>query len=378
MIYLDYNATTPVDERVLEAMLPYFRQKFGNAASNTHAFGWAAAEAVAIAREQVAALIGASESEIIFTSGATESINLAMKGIAEAYAHKGNHIIVVKTEHKAVLDTATRLEFMGINFTYLKVNAEGLVDLAELERMITPSTILVCVMLANNETGVIQPIAEIAEIVHEKGSIMMSDCVQALGKIKVKVDNLGIDLMPMSGHKMYAPKGVGALFVRRRNPRVRLIAQIEGGGHEKGLRSGTLNVPSIVGMGRAAQICDEKPYEEGERVRFLRDLLENAIQKMTKVRINGSLLHRLPNVSNISFENYKSEEILPKIRELAVSAGSACTSALMSPSHVLMAMGLSEKEAYSSLRFSLGRFTTEKEIHLAIEILNKVFQAGFG
>jgi cysteine desulfurase len=373
MIYLDYNATTPVDERVLEAMLPYFRQKFGNAASNTHAFGWAAAEAVAIAREQVAALIGASESEIIFTSGATESINLAMKGVAEAYTQKGNHIIIVKTEHKAVLDTATRLEFQGIQFTYLNVNAEGLVDLAELERMITPSTILVCVMLANNETGVIQPIAEISEIVHEKGSIVMSDCVQALGKIRVKVDELGIDLMPMSGHKMYAPKGVGALFVRRRNPRVRLIAQIEGGGHEKGLRSGTLNVPGIVGMGKAAQICDEKPYEEGEKLRILRDLLENAIQKMTNVRINGSLLHRLPNVSNISFENYKSEDILPKIRDLAVSSGSACTSALMSPSHVLLAMGLSEKAAYSSLRFSLGRFTTEKEIHLAIESLKKVF-----
>lgn len=369
MIYLDYNATTPVDERVLEAMLPYFRQKFGNAASNTHAFGWAAAEAVAIAREQVAALIGASESEIIFTSGATESINLAMKGVAEAYAHKGNHIIIVKTEHKAVLDTATRLEFVGINFTYLNVNADGLIDLGELERMITPSTILVCVMLANNETGVIQPIAEISDIVHHKGSIMMSDCVQALGKLKVRVDNLGIDLMPMSGHKMYAPKGIGALFVRRKSPRVRLVAQIDGGGHEKGLRSGTLNVPAIVGMGKAAQICEANPSDEVEKLRKLRDLLEYSIQKMAKVRINGSILHRLPNVSNISFEDYRSEDILPKIRELAVSSGSACTSALMSPSHVLMAMGLSEKETYSSLRFSLGRFTTEKEIHLAIETL---------
>ncbi|MFN0203004.1 MAG: cysteine desulfurase family protein [Bacteroidia bacterium] len=372
MIYLDYNATTPTDARVLEAMLPYFTQKFGNAASSSHAWGWTAAEAVAKAREQLAYLIGASEQELVFTSGATEAINLAIKGVAEVYAEKGKHIVTVQTEHKAVLDVCQRLEKQGYNLTYLPVNEGGLIDLEELEKAITPQTILVSVMYANNETGVLQPISEIAQLVHQKGSLFMSDGVQAVGKIPVKVEELGIDLLPMSGHKFYAPKGVGALYVRRRNPRVRLTALIDGGGHERGLRSGTLNVPAIVGMGAAAEIAQTEMYAEVKRLQMLRDKLENALLATGKIWLNGDKEKRLAHVANLQFSSLSSEMFLKKCRNLAVSTGSACTSALMQPSHVLRAMGLSEKAAYNSIRMSLGRFTTEAEIEKTIENILQV------
>lgn len=373
-IYWDYNATTPVDSRVIEKMLPYFTIHFGNASSNTHYWGWTAAEAVKEAREILAGCIGAGESEIIFTSGATESINLAIKGAAEIHAPHGNHIITVQTEHKAVLDSCDYLSEKGISVTYLSVDSEGLINLDELKRAFTPGTFLVCIMLANNETGVIQPIREIASIAHHHQAWMMSDCVQAFGKIPLNVDDLGIDIMPFSAHKFYGPKGVGGLYVRRRNPRVKLAPQIHGGGHEKGLRSGTLNVPGIVGMAKAAEICMETLIFENQRLEGLRNRLEaNLIQK-GNAKVNGSTSHRLNHVTNLAFPGVQNEALLSKIPQLALSSGSACSSALQSPSHVLMAMGLSENEAYASVRISLGRFSTEDEIVRGEEILLKAIR----
>lgn len=367
-IYLDYNATTPVDARVLEAMLPYFTGKFGNAASRSHAFGWTAEEAVKMAREQVAALIGAVPEEIIFTSGATEACNLALKGVFEAYAAKGNHIITCTTEHKAVLDTCRHLEKMGAQVTYLPVNTDGLIDLDELENAITEQTLLIAIMYANNETGILQPISEIGALAKKHGVLFCSDATQALGKIPVDVQQDGIDLMAFSAHKMYGPKGVGALYVRRRNPRVRLTAQMDGGGHERGMRSGTLNVPGIVGLGQAATIAKEEMAEDAARLESLRARLEQALLALGGVSVNGQGARRLAHVSNLSFNGVESEALMLYLaKDMALSSGSACTSATLAPSHVLKAMGLSDEAAFSSLRFSLGRFTTEPEINYAIE-----------
>ncbi|HET6244431.1 MAG: IscS subfamily cysteine desulfurase [Bacteroidetes bacterium] len=370
-VYLDYNSTTPVDERVLELMLPYFTKKFGNASSRTHAFGWEADEAVNIARNQVAELIGCIGQEIVFTSGATESINLAIKGVFEAYKSKGNHIVTVKTEHNSVLDVCSTLEKRGAKITYLDVDSEGLINLTELENSISPQTILVCVMYANNETGVIQPIKNIAEIVHKKGSVFLSDATQALGKLPVNVDEYGIDLMPLSSHKMYGPKGAGALFIRRKNPRVTLVPLIEGGGHERGLRSGTLNVPGILGLGKACELAKNE-MDVNLSISQLRDKLQEKLLNLKGVSFNGSIKYRLPNTLNVSFDGLKAENLILKIKDFAVSTGSACTSALIEPSHVLKAMGLSNEKAYSSIRFSLGKYTTEQEINKLIEKMSAV------
>ncbi len=369
MIYLDYNATTPVDERVLQKMLPYFSQKFGNAASKTHAAGWIADEAVKHARKQVADFIGAVEQEIIFTSGATEAINLAIKGVFEAYKNKGNHIIAAKTEHKAVLDTLENLEKKGANITLLNVDKNGLIDLNELEKSINEKTILVCVILANNETGVIQAIKEIAETVHNKSCIFFCDATQAIGKIPVDVNEYGIDLMCISAHKLYGPKGIGALYVRRKNPRVSLIAQIDGGGHERGLLSGTLNVPGIVGLGESCAICDFKEYE---KIKLLRDEFENRMLQLENIHINSKDCPRLPNTSNITIKGIKAQQLISKIPDIAIATGSACTSALARPSHILSAMGLSAEDAYGSIRISIGKHTTQEEI---IAAADKIIQA---
>lgn len=367
-VYLDNNATTPVDPRVLEAMLPYFTQHFGNAASRSHSFGWHAAEAVTLAREQVADLIGADPKEIIFTSGATESVNLAIKGVFETYATKGNHIITCATEHKAVLDTCKHIETLGGEVTYLPVNAEGMVDLHQLEAAIKPQTILVSLMYANNETGTLHPIKEISAIARKHGVLFFTDATQAAGKIPVNVNEDGIDLLAMSAHKLYGPKGIGALYVRRRNPRVRLSAQIHGGGHEAGLRSGTLNVPAIVGFGKACELAKLEMNDEATRLGGLRNKLENGLLHLEEAQVNGDRVHRLPHVTNISFKYVKAEEVLMAVnKEIALSSGSACTSAVIEPSHVLRALGLSDELAYSSLRFGLGRFTTEEQIDYVIQ-----------
>lgn len=364
MIYLDYNATTPVDERVLQIMLPYFSEKFGNAASKTHAYGWIADEAVKYARKQVADFIGAVEQEIIFTSGATEAINLAIKGVFEAYRNKGNHIIAAKTEHKAVLDTLENLEKKGANITLLNVDKNGLIYLEELEKSINEKTILVCVMFANNETGLIQPIKEISKIVHNKNCVFFCDATQAMGKIPVNVNDFGIDLMCISAHKFYGPKGVGALYLRRKNPRVSLIGQIDGGGHERGLRSGTLNVPGIVGLGKACAICN---FNESEKIKLLRDEFEKRMLQLENVYINSNDCPRLPNTSSITFIGIKAEQLISKVPDIAIATGSACTSALARPSHVLSAMGLSAEDAYGSIRISIGKYTTQEEIIAAAD-----------
>lgn len=370
-IYLDYNATTPCDERVVEAMLPYFSRKAGNAASHNHVFGWEAKEAVEYAREQVAELIGAEPHEIIFTSGATEGDNLALKGVFEAYAAKGNHVITCVTEHKAVLDSCRYIEKKGGRVTYLKVNAEGWIDADEIAAAMTPATVLIAVMYANNETGVIQPVQEISSLARKRGILFMSDATQAVGKIPVNVQKDGIDLLAFSAHKIYGPKGVGGLFVRRKNPRVRLTAQMDGGGHEKGLRSGTLNVPGIVGMGKAAVICGSEMQEEGERLQRLRNKLEKDLMELGAVRVNGSRQSRLPHVTNLGFKQVDGNNLLSAItKHIAVSSGSACTSALPEPSYVLKAMGLDDAVARASLRFSLGRFTTEEEIDYSIKFVS--------
>ena len=371
-VYLDNNATTQMDPRVLEAMTPFFLEHFGNAASRSHAFGWEAEEAVDCAREQVAKLIGAAPTEIVFTSGGTESDNLAIKGVYEMYAGKGNHIITAVTEHKAVLDTCKHIEKLGGDVTYLPVKADGLIDLKELEAAIKPTTILIAIMYANNETGTIQPIPEICAIAKKNGVLMFTDAVQTVGKIPVDVIKDGIDLMSFTAHKMYGPKGVGALYVRRKNPRVKVTAQMDGGGHERGMRSGTLNVPGIAGFGKACEICMLEMEADTQRIGKLRDKLETALMTLEGVHINGSTKQRLPQVTNISFNNVEGEGLLMGFnKNIAVSSGSACTSASIEPSYVLKALGLGDDLAHSSLRFSLGRFTSEEQIDYAIKIISE-------
>ena len=371
-IYLDNNATTPCDPRVVEAMVPYFFEHHGNAASRNHPFGWEAEEAVDYAREQIAKLLNADEKEIIFTSGATESDNLAIKGVYEMYSRKGNHIITVKTEHKAVLDTCHKLEKQGAEVTYLDVQRDGRIDLAELEASIKPNTIMVAVMWANNETGVIQPMKEIGQICEKHGVLFFSDATQAVGKIKTHPREVGVHLMAFTAHKMYGPKGVGALYVSRKNPRVKVTAQMDGGGHERGMRSGTLNVPGIVGFGKAAEIAMQEMEQDAERVSKLRDKLEKAMFELEEVYINGNVDHRMPHVTNISFKHVEGEGLMMTFnQEIALSSGSACTSASLEPSYVLVALGLGDDLAHSSLRFSLGRFTTEDDVNYAIEAVKK-------
>jgi cysteine desulfurase len=368
-IYLDYNATTPIDKRVLDAMMPYLTQHFGNAASNSHAYGWEAKDAVEIARNQVADLLKCSEKEIVFTSGATESINLAIKGVYEA---KKGHIITVCTEHKAVLDTCKHLEKLGAEITYLSVDNQGLISLDELKSAIRPDTILASVMIANNEIGMIQPVDEIAQILHSKNILFHTDATQAIGKIDF--DSQNFDLLSFSGHKIYAPKGVGVLYAKRNT---KLIAQQDGGKHERGMRSGTLNVPSIVALGKACEII-KAPDSRGEetiKISYLRDKLENGIlQNIENTHLNGHKINRLPNVSNISFGGVDGETLLMNLNKIAVSNGSACNSASTEPSYVLKALGLSDDLAYSSVRFSLGRFTTDEDIDLAISHVKEIVE----
>jgi cysteine desulfurase len=372
-IYMDYHATTPVDPRVLEAMMPYFTEKFGNAASRNHPFGWEAEEAVEIARKQVADLVGANPKEIIFTSGATESNNLAIKGVAEMYREKGNHVITCVTEHKAVIDTCKKLEKQGLRVTYLPVQKDGRISLDELRAAITDKTILITIMTANNEIGVLQPIAEIGAIAKEKGILFHTDGVQAVGKVPFDVTALKVDLVSMSGHKIYGPKGVGALYVRRRNPRVLLAEQISGGGHERGMRSGTLNVTGIVGLGKAAQLCQQEMEKDTARLRALRDRLNAELHKnLDEIYINGSMEHRLPHNLNISFAYVEGESLLMGINDVAVSSGSACTSASLEPSYVLKALGAGDDLAHSSIRFGLGRWTTDEEVNYVVDKLTKV------
>ena len=365
-IYLDNNATTPMDPRVLEAMMPYFTEIFGNAASRNHPFGWKAEEAVDYAREQVAALINADEKEIIFTSGATESNNLAIKGVFEMYAAKGNHIITVETEHKAVLDACKHIEKLGAQVTYLKTNEQGLITVKQVEDAIQPNTVLVSIMYANNEIGVIQPMKEIGALCHSKGILFHTDATQAVGKIPVDVIADNIDLLSFTGHKMYGPKGVGALYVRRKNPRVKVTAQMDGGGHERGMRSGTLNVPGIVGFGKACELCKNEMQADTERIIKMRDRLEKELLVLEESYINGSKEHRLPHVSNMSFKYVEGEGLIMGVKNIAVSSGSACTSASLEPSYVLKALGLDDELAHSSLRFGLSRFTTDEEVDYAI------------
>ncbi|OUJ74166.1 IscS subfamily cysteine desulfurase [Hymenobacter crusticola] len=365
-IYLDNNATTPLDPRVLEAMMPYLTEVFGNAASRNHPFGWAAEEAVDYAREQIAQLINCDPKEIIFTSGATESDNLGIKGVFEMYSQKGNHIITATTEHKAVLDTCKHIEKLGGRVTYLPVDGEGLINLADLEAAMTPETILVTIMYGNNETGVLQPVREIAAIAHKYGALFMTDGTQAVGKIPVDVIADGIDLMAFTAHKMYGPKGIGALYVRRKSPRVKVTAQMDGGGHERGMRSGTLNVPGIVGLGKACELCRLEMAADTARLSVMRDRLEAALLELEESYVNGSREHRLPHVANISFKYVEGEGLMMGVKDLAVSSGSACTSASLEPSYVLKALGLSDDLAHSSLRFGLSRFTTDEQIDYAI------------
>jgi cysteine desulfurase len=362
-IYMDNHATTPVDPRVLAEMLPYFQEKFGNAASRNHPFGWAAEEGVETARERVAKLVGATAKEIIFTSGATESDNLAIKGVAEMYKQKGNHIITAVTEHKAVLDTCKRLEKYGYRVTYLPVQKDGLVDLDDLKRAMDDKTILVTIMAANNEIGVLQPVEEIGKLCRERGVIFHTDAVQAIGKVPVDVNKQNIDVMSITAHKLYGPKGVGALYVRRKNPRVQISPIIDGGGHERGMRSGTLNVPGIVGLGKACAIASEEMPREACHIAGLRNRLKDSIMsRLDEVYLNGSWEHRLPGNLNISFAYVEGESLLMGINDIAVSSGSACTSATLEPSYVLKALGTGDDLAHSSIRFGIGRFNTENEV----------------
>ena len=371
-IYLDNNATTRCDPRVVETMLPYFYQHPGNAASRNHPFGWEAEEAVDYARDQIAKLLDVESKEIIFTSGATESDNLALKGVFEMYARKGNHIITSKTEHKAVLDTCHHLEKMGAEVTYLDVQRDGLIDLKKLEESIKNNTVMVSIMWANNETGVIQPMKNIGEICEKHSILFFSDATQAVGKIPTNPKEMGIHLMAFSAHKMYGPKGVGALYVRRKGPRVKVTAQMDGGGHERGMRSGTLNVPGIVGFGKAAEIAIVEMDADAKRLSVLRDRLENSFREMEEVYINGNIEHRMPHVANISFKHVEGEGLMMTFNQnIALSSGSACTSASLQPSYVLIALGLGDDLAHSSLRFSLGRFTKDEDIDFAIEAVKK-------
>lgn len=371
-IYLDYNSTTPCDPRVVDTMLPYFYDIPGNAASRSHPFGWQAEEAVDYAREQIANLLAVDSKEIIFTSGATESDNLALKGAFEMYARKGNHIITLTTEHKAVLDSCKRIQKMGGEVTYLDVEMDGLVDLTKLEAAIKPNTIMISIMWANNETGVIQPMKAIGDLCAKHGILFMTDATQAVGKIKTHPKELGIHLMAFTSHKMYGPKGVGALFVNRKNPRVKVTSQLDGGGHERGMRSGTLNVPGIVGFGKAAEIAMQEMDQDAARLVVLRDKLENAFKRnIEEVYVNGNVEHRMPHVTNISFKHVEGEGLMMTFNQnIAVSSGSACTSASLEPSYVLIALGLGDDLAVSSIRFSLGRFTTDEEIDKAIELIS--------
>jgi cysteine desulfurase len=372
-IYMDYHATTPVDPRVVEVMVPFFTQHFGNAASRNHPFGWEAEEAVDKARKQVADLIGANPKEIVFTSGATESDNLAIKGVAAMYREKGNHIITAVTEHKAVIDSCKHLEKDGYRVTYLPVQKNGLINLDELRAAITDKTILISIMTANNEIGVIQPIAEIGAIAKEKGVLFHTDGVQAVGKVPFNVNELKVDLVSISAHKMYGPKGVGALYVRRRNPRVLLVPSIDGGGHERGMRSGTLNVPGIVGFGKAAELCQQEMAKDTERLLKLRARLNDRLHKqLDEIYINGTMEHRLPHNLNISFAYVEGESLLMGINDVAVSSGSACTSASLEPSYVLKALGAGDDLAHSSIRFGLGRWTTEEEVDYVADKLAHV------
>ncbi len=370
LIYLDNNATTPCDPRVVETMVPYFFEKHGNAASRSHQFGWEAEDAVDYAREQIAKLIGAEDKEIIFTSGATEGNNLAIKGVFEMYAKKGNHIITAETEHKAVLDTCKHLEKVGAEVTYLKVQEDGMVNLAELEAAIRPTTILVSLMWANNETGVIQDMKTIGQICEKHGVLFHSDATQAVGKIPTMVREMGVHLMSWTAHKMYGPKGVGALYVSRKNPRVKVTAQIDGGGHERGMRSGTLNVPGIVGFGKAAEIARLEMEQDAARLSKLRDHLQAELTKLEETKVNGNESSRMPHVANISFKHVEGEGLMMTFNQnIAVSSGSACTSASLEPSYVLVGMGLGDDLAHSSIRFSLGRFTTEEDVEEAIKLV---------
>jgi cysteine desulfurase len=372
LIYLDNNATTPCDPRAVDAMIPYFYDNPGNSASRNHPFGWKAEEAVDYAREQVAALINADPKEIIFTSGATEGDNLGLKGVFEMYASKGNHIITAKTEHKAVLDTCKKIEKQGGEVTYLDVKSDGLIDLAQLEAAITPKTILVSIMWANNETGVIQPMKEIGEICAKHGVLFMSDATQAVGKIPVDPRATGVHIIAFTSHKMYGPKGVGALYVSRKNPRVKVTSQMDGGGHERGMRSGTLNVPGIVGFGKAAEIAKNEMAADSARLSKLRDRLESEFLKIEETYVNGNTEHRMPHVTNISFKHVEGEGLMMTFNQnIAVSSGSACTSASLEPSYVLVALGLGDDLAHSSIRFSLGRFTTEQDIEDTLELVSK-------
>ncbi len=373
-IYFDNHATTKCDPKVVDAMLPYFTEHYGNAASRNHAYGWAAEEAVEKSRKQIAALIGATPKEIIFTSGATESNNLALKGVAEMYAEKGNHIITAATEHKAVLDTTKHLEKQGCRITYLPVMADGRIDLDMLREAITDKTILVSIMYANNEIGVVQPVREISKICKERGVLFHTDAVQAVGKIPVNVIEDGIDLLSLTALKIYGPKGVGALYVRRKGPRVQLAAQMDGGGHERGMRSGTLNVPAIAGLGEACELCQKELTAEMARLGFLRDKLKNKIMsELDEVYVNGSVEHRLPGNLNISFAYVEGESLLMGINDIAVSSGSACTSATLEPSYVLKALGAGDDLAHSSIRFGLGRFNTEAEVdYVASRVIDVV------
>jgi cysteine desulfurase len=374
-IFMDYHSTTPVDPRVIEEMLPYFNEKFGNAASRSHSFGWTAEEAVDYSRERIAKLIGAqSEKEIVFTSGATESNNVALKGVAEFYKEKGDHIITTVLEHKAVLDTCKRLEKEGFAVTYLPVAKDGLVDPDDVKKAITNKTILVSVMLANNEIGTVQPLEEIGKITRERGVLLHSDAVQGVGKVPFDVQKMNVDLASITAHKMYGPKGIGGLYVRRSKPRVRLVAQMDGGGHERGMRSGTLNVPGIVGFGKAAQIMIDEGKAEGVRLLGLRERLRKKfMDSLEEVYLNGSLEHRLPGNLNISFNFVEGEAMMMAIKDIAVSSGSACTSASLEPSYVLRALGVGDELAHSSIRFGLGRYNTEEEVdYVADLVIGKV------
>ena len=366
-IYLDHNATTPCYERVMEAMLPFFTRYFGNAASRTHSFGWQALAAVEQARERVAQLINAEPTEIVFTSGATEASNLALKGVLENYAARGNHIITSNIEHKAVLDTCRHLEKQGVEISYVPVSHDGTVTATQVETAIRPNTVLIAIIYANNEIGTIQPIAQIGEMAKKQGILFFTDATQAIGKIIVDVQQDKVDLLALSAHKLYGPKGIGALYVRRKNPRVKLAAQMDGGGHERGMRSGTLNVPGIVGLGKACELAMNNMQQDAAHTGFLRNKLENALLELEDVRVNGHRHHRLPQVTNLSFSHVNSEALISGInKEIAVSSGSACTSASIEPSYVLKALGLSDDLAHSSIRFGLGRFTTEEEIDYTI------------
>ncbi|MRD55712.1 IscS subfamily cysteine desulfurase [Betaproteobacteria bacterium LSUCC0115] len=367
-IYLDYSATTPVDPRVVDAMLPFLRQDFGNPASRSHAYGWKAEEAVENARRQVAELVGCDSKELVWTSGATESINLAIKGAAHFYKDKGRHLITVKTEHKATLDTCRELEREGFEATYLDVQENGLINLDDLRAAIRPDTILISVMLVNNEIGVIQDIATIGEICREKGIVFHVDSAQATGKVQIDLSTLKVDLMSFSAHKTYGPKGIGALFVRRK-PRVRLEPLIHGGGHERGMRSGTLPTHQIVGMGEAFRIAKEEMQTENERIRMLRDRLWNGLSQIEATYLNGDMTQRVPHNLNVSFNYVEGESLLMAVKDIAVSSGSACTSASLEPSYVLRALGRSDELAHSSIRFSVGRFTTEQDVDFAVALL---------